>query len=395
MTKNFAELVDDLKLTEQFANKEQLEQLKTWCETNVSHDLYIQGDDNLAYTAYYNVAKDYFNHFLANISVNILKSIEVFRNYNAIQYAALKGYDCFLALIDYSPDTAQIFDTPDAYKNTPLHLAASGGFLQTVTQLIRLGALGNSCNAYGQFPLFTALILPTHYTQTMKTNKIAIFNLLKQLIKPELLNAVDESKENLAHVLAKYGYDTIIDELLQTHQKNMFMIPNNQGRYPIHLAALNNQLTVLKQLLEHHEMTALCDSNNRCALHYAAMYGNGDSISACCKVYKELDSRDIFGKTPLLLAAEQGNFSAFKELFAKKANALLVDSSRKTILHHAVRSVNKELVEWILNANLVDVAAVDEEGNTALHILQKHASFDSFAELETLLQQDDNTLRCN
>jgi ankyrin repeat protein len=76
----------------------------------------------------------------------------------------------------------------------------------------------------------------------------------------------------------------------------------------------------------------------------------------------------MMGRTPLMLAAELGNIDAVATLIRHGAKTELVDHQGFTVLHHAVKAGNPELVRWLLENAKLDVNAKDEHNHTPLSL---------------------------
>ena len=115
----FELLCDNLHLTAELEDTDQLERLKSWWQKEVSSDITYHGTPREEYNQYFSAAKRYTNVFLAH----------KFDKMNPIQYAALEGYDHYLNRLNEGNAT---FDQPNTASMTPLHQAALKGYVNTV-----------------------------------------------------------------------------------------------------------------------------------------------------------------------------------------------------------------------------------------------------------------------
>ena len=313
----FELLCDNLHLTADLEDANQLQRLKTWWQTEVSRDITFNGSPVEQYKHFLSEAKRYLNVFLAN----------KFAHMNAIQYAALHGYDHYLSKLNEEPDP---FNQPDKDGMTPLHWAAYKGHVHTVQSLLDKGANPKKLNANSQMPLYSALLVPMRHEQKLFELKKTIFNLLLESA-PKSVNHQDKGGESVFHLMA--GNDHFNDLLKEALKKNSAALsrPNNLKQYPIHTAILNNKINNARMLLESNASVGMqSDRNNRVALHYAAECSSDEMMSVCIAATNDINVRDTYNKTPLILAAEAGNKDAISALLHHHANPDLVDCDKQT-----------------------------------------------------------------
>jgi|GEM_PF-3417894 len=345
MAMDFNTLTETLSLT----GPERLNALADWCRQTISSDCQYGGSTAEQYEAYRDLAEDYLDNFLLRLPANPMQSVPEFDELNAIQYAALHGYDRWL-MAQPSLNTDALNMGNEAGM-TPLHLAALGGHINTLKVLLDSGASPNQANQLNQYPIYSSLVLPILAESELKARKMTIFQILNTAA-PDTAPAIDANGNNLAHMMAINGYAALNKELLAAHRELYFQA-NNHSQYPIHSAILNTRLAIVKELLSVDGMAILQDAQQQTPLHYAARYGSADIMSACCAHHPDLNVRDASGKTALILAAESNNFPAAKILINQKADPELTDYTGENVLHYAERVHNPKMVEWILdNTNL-------------------------------------------
>ncbi len=79
-------------------------------------------------------------------------------------------------------------------------------------------------------------------------------------------------------------------------------------------------------------------------------------------------------KAPLTTAIRTGNTEIADLLLARGADLSRIDENQKlycgeTCLMHAIKNTNVAMVEWLINHNVIDLSAIDDRDNNALHIL--------------------------
>lgn len=395
MAKTFRDLLTELNITERFSDEAQLQSLTEWCSKNISTDMVYTGTPKEQYAAYIELAQTYLDKFLPK-TVDLKTKSPVLNHMTAIQYAAKMGYDRFIASLD-SKDPS-IFNQQTSAGMTPIHLAALEGHLASATELLKLGAALNLANAKLEFPIYSALVLPQKHDEKLKERKKALYSLFAENAEFSI-TAVDKLGQNIMHLMVIHGYDDLLKDLLARCEHLAFQA-NNSKEFPIHMAILNRQLNAIQQLLQIKGMDAVGDKNKRNALHYAVIYGNPEIVSVCCQQSTDLDAKDNDGMTALMIAAKEGNLSAFQDLIQKGAAPLLIDGFGKNILHYAVESERSDLVAWILENTKIDLNSEDGEGKTALYYAQNSESFNDNSQIEALLvakgaTNPDNNLLTN
>ena len=118
-------------------------------------------------------------------------------------------------------------------------------------------------------------------------------------------------------------------------------------------------------------------------LHSAAEGGDVLIIEMMLSLGFDVNSKDSFGTTPLLVAAAAGKKQAVDCLLSKGADPSLRTLIGRNLLHAAVEGGNVSIMETVLSLDIpVTVNSVDEEGHTALMVAAKSNNLET---LEFLL----------
>lgn len=368
----FNELVAQLNLNTNISTTEKLKSLKHWCHEHISRDIQFTGNTSEAYENYQNLAALYLDEVLPTIPKDMSEKREELDGLTAIQFAARAGFDQWILALN--PNRTAV-NTPDPYLMTPLHMAALEGYYYTVNALCDLEANPKAENKNKQLPIFSALMLPIDGDEALKARKLMIFKFLKTKA-PETLKHQDNTGNTVLHLIATFGYASLIEEVLRSAPE-LFTIQNNHNRYPIHTAILNNQIECVRKFLSMPNVEQLSDASGETALHYAARYGSKEMIALCCSAFKKIDIPNDTGKTPLMAAAESGNIEAMEILIAEGADATLTDNNGNTLLHYAVHYALTGPTAWIVNnISTIEINAQNNLGETALKICEDHRDED-------------------
>jgi len=101
------------------------------------------------------------------------------------------------------------------------------------------------------------------------------------------------------------------------------------------------------------------------SLHWAALQGNVDAVRQHISAGSDLDEKDIFGSTPLIIAATFGKTEVAMALIEAGADLDLKNNDGSTALLTAAFLCRTEIVEALLK-NGADKEIMNNEGSTAL-----------------------------
>ncbi|HCE59707.1 MAG TPA: hypothetical protein DEQ74_02650, partial [Wolbachia sp.] len=159
---------------------------------------------------------------------------------------------------------------------------------------------------------------------------------------------------------------------------------NNYIKPPLHQAAENNEVDVMRGLLkkeggeEDVDVNAVEDRNKETALHFAAGFGHIEAVEFLLAAGADIDAKNKYDETPLYCASRdhrdyQGHhMEVTKILLNNGADAKVVSKFGYTPLHWWARRGHIDIIRDLLAAG-VGVNVANDYGDTALHWAAKRS----------------------
>jgi ankyrin repeat protein len=179
---------------------------------------------------------------------------------------------------------------------------------------------------------------------------------------------------HIATANAKNVNLSLIDLFLKNKQVNI-NASDNDGRTALHFAIDQNNVNVVRALLENGADPTIRDKNDRNQLQWAAAAATESLIEDTCILDLllankniKIDEMDKFGMTALHYAIMNSNVTTFRCLIDNGANPNVTNKDGRTPLHDAARlAKDMEIVELLLNQKDLNVNYLDNEGKNPLH----------------------------
>lgn len=294
------------------------------------------------------------------------------------------------------------------WKDSALHLAAARGHMETVSTLLEAGSDPCARQTLGFTPLMLAVA-------GLFVSNERVIRTLVQWSKDHNLDDHDaQSNDGLTtwHVAARHGRPRNVELLIQITPKSLFNVKSQAGWTPIRQAAeilaqqtdgaqvhcinvlLRDQpnmisatdardvfdaliigrqdpkvtLEALERLLEQQKEPWPEFPDKSTILHKAVRSGNLEIVKVAsraegCK--SMLNSRDVSGLTPLLLAAKTSQLQTATFLLDEGADKDAQDDSGRTALHYAIERESQDLARQLLTRK-IDKYVKDVHGIEAL-----------------------------
>uniref|UniRef100_A0A663MYS7 Transient receptor potential cation channel subfamily A member 1 n=1 Tax=Athene cunicularia TaxID=194338 RepID=A0A663MYS7_ATHCN len=328
-------------------------------------------------------------------------------NATPLHHAAEGGQIELMQLI-IDDSSCEVLNVMDSSGNTPLHWATKKNQVESVSLLLSRGANPNILNSNMMAPLHMAV--QSLHNEIVKVS----LNSCVQNTKTLFISAVSPHTLCLPLYLLLFSlkkntiYFHLSGEELGHSAKTHINFTNNGKCSPLHLAVQSGDLEMIKMCIEFGAQIDLKQNEKCTALHFAATQGATEIVKLMMSSYageesiidavdgnKEtllhrtalfdhyelaeylismganIDSVDIEGRSPLLLATSCASWKIVNLLLSKGANVSLKDHLGRNFLHLTVLQPGglQHLNEQFLQMEHIKNLVVDEdnEGCTPLH----------------------------
>ena len=205
--------------------------------------------------------------------------------------------------LDFTPTDFMVNEN-DFHDNTPLHIACTEGFLDTVKVLIE------------------------HKAQVENKN---------------------EDEKTPFHLAAENGHVDVVDFILKEN-KNTMSDCDEDGNTALHLAASSKMTNTLERLIDNGSDVRRRNNRDWTPLDCAAAAGAYNCAQKLLDDNADVDSVDKNGTTPLHLTAAHGHPRVAELLIEKGARIDRVNTDGKNALELAILNNNKNVAEVILDS---------------------------------------------
>lgn len=255
----------------------------------------------------------------------------------------------------------------NAFGQTPLHVAASTGQVETVRYLIGQKQLDvNAKDAHGSTPLHLLAILPAAEDDGIKTPEERLVPTAMVLVtNGARVDVTDGWGRTPLSYAAEKGHVALCAYLLkQGANPNALDI---QGVTPLRYAVEAGQAAVIETLKRGGATLDAFPSAVNSPLHIAVAKGNLPMVRQLIANRATLSAKNEEGDTPLHLAISQDNFEMVKYLLQQGANVNATNLRSETPLLIALGRRQSAIIQFLLEQQGVEINKADYEDNTPLH----------------------------
>jgi len=213
-------------------------------------------------------------------------------------FDAVMRNDCTY-IIKYYEDGFDINITDNKQENL-IHKAARNNYYEVVDLLLKLKVNVNAQNRYDDTPLHLAVQF---------RNAEVVERLLFEQAR---VNAKNKKGVAPLHIAAANGKEEILNSLLDHGAK--LNIADQNGMKPIHHGVKSGKRVIIRTLLNNGASLVEVDDRKNNVLHHACKVGNDELITFILRHMMISDSKNIFGETPLHIAARYCSLSGVKAL---------------------------------------------------------------------------------
>uniref|UniRef100_A0A671LFV7 Serine/threonine-protein phosphatase 6 regulatory ankyrin repeat subunit A-like n=1 Tax=Sinocyclocheilus anshuiensis TaxID=1608454 RepID=A0A671LFV7_9TELE len=270
-----------------------------------------------------------------------------------IHAAATNGHSECLRLLIGNADLQSAVDIQDGIGQTPLMLSVLGGHTDCVYSLINKGANVDAKDMWGHTALHRGAV--TGHEECVEA-----------LLQHSASFMVRDCRgRSPVHLVAACGHVGVLGGLLHAAQsvETIPVITDHQGYTPLHWACYNGHDTCVEVLLEQ-ELFHKTEGNTFSPLHCAVINDN----EGAAEMLIDTLIYSFFRQTPLHAAAFTDHVECLQLLLSHNAQVNCVDAGGKTPLMMAAENGQTNAVEVLVSSAKADLTLQDANKNTALHL---------------------------
>ena len=182
------------------------------------------------------------------------------------------------------------------------------------------------------------------------------------------VNMVIFNQLTALHIAAHFGYDDIVDALINAPNVNI-NVRNAYGLTPLHAAVERGREQSAQLLINAGADINASDNSQRTALHRAAGNGYNNIVAMLINTRGvNLNSCNEQGKSPLYLASMSGMEQSARLLIDAGADINISDNKQRTALHWAALHGHSFIVDALIKAPNINLNVRNAHGQTPLHL---------------------------
>ncbi|XP_037983995.1 transient receptor potential cation channel subfamily A member 1 isoform X2 [Motacilla alba alba] len=271
-------------------------------------------------------------------------------NATPLHHAAEGGQIELMQLI-IDDSSYEVLNVMDSSGNTPLHWATKKNQVESVRLLLSRGANPNILNSNMMAPLHMAV----------------------QSLHNEIVKVLVQHSSTDVNLEGEAGNTPIIVACYKDNPEALTLL--NEKCTALHFAATQGATEIVKLMMSSYageeSIIDAVDGNKETLLHRTALFDHYELAEYLISMGANIDSVDIEGRSPLLLATSCASWKIVNLLLSKGANVSLKDHLGRNFLHLTVLQPGglQHLNEKYLQMEHIKNLVVDEdnEGCTPLH----------------------------
>lgn len=271
----------------------------------------------------------------------------------AFLIAARWGYT---NILDYLAQSgAEINDTTNTKKETPLMLACRWGHIDSALYIISIEASLHDQNT----SIETALTISLKYEH---------FKISKELLEKGCDINLQGVNGNTTLLRSAFdGRDTTVSFILAN--KGDVSIKNQNGESAFIIACKHGHTNIAQMLLDNHAFINDVDNLGRTSLMYAVMNSKVEIVNMLLSMKADVNMVDLYGYGALSFAClHKKGLPLVTILLEAGVHIDAMDKSYSTALLHACRKGNMEVVEYLVAKGGANYSLVNIDNHTPLDV---------------------------
>ena len=165
-------------------------------------------------------------------------------------------------------------------------------------------------------------------------------------------------------------YDLSVFQSFTSHETNTGSY-DNENFSPLHIAALNGQLAIVKHLISLGENIDCKSINDETPLYAASQNGHLEVVKYLISKGANIDCKTVEYVTPLNIASQKGYLDIVKYLILQEANIESKDIQNKTPLLSALLNGHINIVQYLISQG-ANINCRNKKFETPIFYLKNH-----------------------
>jgi uncharacterized protein len=265
-------MILEFSIPQQTVTSSNMVEIEKWFRKHVQSDFSANGDTQKMTNAL--KAIDTLNN-----SAKLDDIIDTALGYTIVHKAAKLGFNCYIEnCADKYPSVFdQLLNKASKHGNTPLHLAALNGQVNTVESLISAGADPNIENISKLTPLFLAAS-KTCANDSAKNAQIAIIKMLINNTQSSKFGTVDLSGMPFLLNLAKFNNAELVRVVLE-RRPELILTTDKRNQNIMHHSLFNNSHDLVAHFSTNNDLVKQITEYGATALILACRYAEPEAIN--------------------------------------------------------------------------------------------------------------------